>query len=56
MTTGDVFTDTNAAHRLVLIITFFSITIETSIVNGTFCKIIGRNAAIEDTEGGKLYD
>lgn len=25
MTTGDVFIDTNVAHRLVLIITFFSI-------------------------------
>lgn len=56
MTTGDVYTDTNAAHRLVLIITSYSITIETGIVNGIFCKMIGRNVAIEDTEGGKPYD
>lgn len=40
MTTGDVFIDTNVAHRLAFIITFISITIESGFVNGIFCKII----------------
>ena len=56
MTTGDVFIDTNVAHRLVLIITFFSVTIEIGVVNGIFWKIICWFAIIENTESGKPYD
>ena len=40
MTIGDVFTDTNAAHRPAFIITFISISIKIGFVNGIFCNII----------------